>query len=83
MVHCSHCQVRMQTFFWNSLLIGLEKTPFSSRDYMQVPMPVLFCFSKETIFGTILAIAVITWLNLRQLIVFSAYHLHKSNKIGK
>lgn len=43
-------------------------------------MPVLLCFSKETIFGTIFVIAVTTWLNLRQLIVIIAYHQHKSNK---
>lgn len=38
---------------WNSLLIGIKKTPFPIRDYMQVPMPVLLCFSRDHIWNDI------------------------------
>ena len=37
-----------------------ETTPFSINGYIQVPMPVLIWVSKETIFGTIFVIAIIT-----------------------
>lgn len=60
-VFCHHCEAKMHTCSWNSLLIDRKKAaPFCINGYIQVRMPVLICFSKEAIFGKIFVIAVIT-----------------------